>query len=212
PAAGSVTTAQDEELADLREREAAVLGLFDEAQAPGGILVVKPVPARALARRLHQTLALIITQRVAADARGGSELADGEHGAVSTVSLNLGGKTKVKPGQAGDPRLRLRRASQSGSPQDGFIDAATGTTCGQLALDHHRGNRTDAEALGTLGHLDLSHVVNDHLAREASGAPDELDRLVAGRASGAEHFDLSRSGHRLGPIYLGAVLAERSPM
>src|SRR5215467_4844359 len=105
PAAGGVAAAQDEELAYLREREAALLGLFDEAQAPGGLLVVKPIPRRALAGRLDQTLALVITQRVAADARGGGELADGEHGAVSTVSLNLGGKTKVKPGQAGDPTL-----------------------------------------------------------------------------------------------------------
>src|SRR5262249_2790501 len=150
-----------------------------------------------------------VTQRVAPDARGGSELADGEHGAVSTVSLNLGGKTKVKPGQAGDPRSRLRRASQSGGPQDGLIDAATGATFGQLALDHHRGNRADAEAFGTLGHRGISHVVNDHLARGASRAPDELDGLVAGRASGAEHFDLSRSSHLLGPIYVGSAVAER---
>src|SRR5262249_34322772 len=42
-------------------------------------------------------------RRLRPDARGGGELADGEHGAVSTVSLDLGGKTKVKPGQAGDP-------------------------------------------------------------------------------------------------------------
>src|SRR6516162_3332145 len=84
-----------------------------------------------------------------------------------TVSLNPGGKTKVKPGQAGDPCSRLRRASQSRSPQGGLIDAATGATCGELALDDHRGNRTDAEALGTLGHLDVSHVVNDHLTRGA---------------------------------------------
>src|SRR5262249_31654460 len=105
PAAGGVTTAQDEKLADLCEREAALLGLFDEAQAPGGILIVKPVPGRALAGRLDQTLALVITQRVAADARGGGELADGEHGPASPVSLNPGGKTKVKPGQAGDPTL-----------------------------------------------------------------------------------------------------------
>src|SRR5262249_2337333 len=80
PAAGGMPAAQDEERADLRERKAAVLGLSDEAQAPGGILVVKPVPGRALAGRLDQTLALVITQRVAPDARGGSELADGEHG------------------------------------------------------------------------------------------------------------------------------------
>src|SRR5262249_20674152 len=105
PAAGGIATAQDEELTDLCEREAALLGLPDEAQAPGGILVVKPVPGRTLAGRLDQTLALVVTQRVAPDARGGGELADGEHGAVSTVSLNLGGKTKVKPGQAGDPTL-----------------------------------------------------------------------------------------------------------
>src|SRR5262249_7504198 len=90
PAAGGVPAAQDEELADLCEREAAVLGLFDEAQPPRGILVVKPVPGRALASRLDQTLALVITQRVAPDARGGGELADGEHGAASTVSLNPG--------------------------------------------------------------------------------------------------------------------------
>src|SRR5262249_55422706 len=111
-----------------------------------------------------------------------------------------------------DPRLRLRRASQSGRAQDGFIDAATGTTCGQLALDDHRGNRMDAEPVGALGPLDVLHVVNDHLTRGASRAPDELDRLMAGRASGAEHFDLSGSGHRPGPIYLGAVPSERSPM
>src|SRR5262245_59961839 len=60
PAAGGVATAQDEEGADLREREAAVLGLFDEAQAPRRILVVKPVPGRALAGRRDQTLALVI--------------------------------------------------------------------------------------------------------------------------------------------------------
>src|SRR5262245_57571412 len=111
-----------------------------------------------------------------------------------------------------DPRSRLRRASQSGGAQGGLIDAATGATSGELALDHHRGNRADAKPLGTLRHLDVSHVVNDHLARGASSAPDELDGLMAGRASGAEHFDLSSSGHRPGPIYLGAVLAERSPM
>src|SRR5262245_40481305 len=111
-----------------------------------------------------------------------------------------------------DPRSRLRRASQPGSPQDGLIDAATSTTSGQLALDHHRGNRTDAKPLGTLGHLDISHVVNDHLTRGASRAPDDLDCLLAGRASGTEHFDLSLSGHLLGPIYLGSAAAERSPM
>src|SRR5262249_5692995 len=82
PAAGGIATAQDEERADLREREAALLGLSDEAQAPGGILVVKPVPGRGLAGRLDQTLALVITQRVAPDAGGGSELADGEHGGL----------------------------------------------------------------------------------------------------------------------------------
>src|SRR5262249_5527612 len=80
PAAGGIATAQDEELADLREREAALLGLSDEAQAPGGTLVVKPVSGRALAGRLDQALALVITQRVAPDACGGGELAYGEHG------------------------------------------------------------------------------------------------------------------------------------
>src|SRR5262249_5191826 len=125
------------------------------------------------------------------------------------VSLNLGNKTKVKPRQAGDPRLRLCRASQSGGPQDSLIDAATGATCGELALDDHRGNRTDAEPFGTLGHLDISHVVNDHLTRGASGARDELDCLMAGRASGTEHFDLSCSCHLLGPIYPGSAKAER---
>ena len=34
-------------------------------QPPGGIPVVKPVPGRALAGRLDQTLTLVITQRVA---------------------------------------------------------------------------------------------------------------------------------------------------
>src|SRR5262249_15347707 len=105
PATGGIAATQDKEPAYLCEREAALLGLFNKAQTPGGILVVKPVPGRALAGRLDQTLALVITQRVAPDARGGGELADGEHGAVSTVSLDLGGKTKVKPGQAGDPTL-----------------------------------------------------------------------------------------------------------
>src|SRR5262245_41230014 len=128
---------------------------------------------------------------------------------ASTVSLNPGGKTKVKPGQAGDPRSRLRRTSQSGRPQGGLIDAATGTTCGQLALDDHRGNRTDAEAFGALRHLDISHVVNDHLARGARRASDELDCLMAGGASGTEHFDLSLRGHLLGPIYLRSATAER---
>src|SRR6266446_8068407 len=106
PAAGGIATTQDEELAYLREREAALLGLSDEAQAPGGILVVKPVPGRALPSRLDQTLPLVITQRVATHARDAGELADGEHGAASTVSLNPGGKTKVKPGQAGDRGLK----------------------------------------------------------------------------------------------------------
>src|SRR5262249_58292365 len=107
-------------------------------------------------------------------------------------------------------RSRLRWASQSRSPQHGLIDAATGTTCGQLSLDDHRGNRTDAEPFGTLGHLDLSHVVNDHLTRGASRAPDELDCFMAGRASGTEHFDLSLGSHLLGPIYFGSARAERS--
>ena len=60
PAAGGIATAQDEEPAYLCEREAALLGLFDEAQAAGGILVVKPVPGRALAGGLDQTLLLVI--------------------------------------------------------------------------------------------------------------------------------------------------------
>src|SRR5262249_39403771 len=128
---------------------------------------------------------------------------------ASTVSLNLGGKTKVKPGQAGDPCSRLRRTSQSGRPQGGLIDAATGATCGQLALDDHRGHRTDAEPLGTLRHLDVSHVVDDHLARGAGSASDDLDCLMAGRASGAEHFDLSLCSHLPGPIYLRAATAQR---
>src|SRR5262249_7669173 len=123
PAAGGIATAQDEELADLCEREAALLGLFDEAQAPRRILVVKPVSGRALAGRLDQTLALVITQRVAPDARGGGELADGEHGAASTVSLNLGGKTKGKPGQAGDQNAR----GYAGRPSPAARRTATST-------------------------------------------------------------------------------------
>src|SRR5262249_28393238 len=111
-----------------------------------------------------------------------------------------------------DPRSRLRRASQSGRPQDGFIDAAAGTTCGELALDDHRGNRMDAEPFGALGHLAVSRVVNDHLARGASRAPDELDGLVADRAAGTEHFDLSGSGHRLDAIHVDSATAERQPM
>jgi hypothetical protein len=61
PAAGGIATTQDEELAYLCEREAALLGLPYEAQAPGGILVVKPISGRALAGRLDQTLPLVIT-------------------------------------------------------------------------------------------------------------------------------------------------------
>src|SRR5262245_11191128 len=82
PAAGGIAAAQDEERADLREREAALLGVFDETQAPRRILVVKPVPGRALARGLDQTLPLVIASRVDPDTRGGSELADGEHGGL----------------------------------------------------------------------------------------------------------------------------------
>jgi hypothetical protein len=111
-----------------------------------------------------------------------------------------------------DPRSWLRRTSQSGRAQHGLIDAAPGTTSGQLALDDHRGNRTDAEPLGTLGHLDVSHVVNDHLARGASGVPDDLDCFMAGRASGTEHFDLSLGSHRLDANYAGSATAERQPM
>src|SRR5262249_60065107 len=118
--------------------------------------------------------------RVAADVRHASELADGEHGTASTVSLNPGGKTKVKGGQAA-PAQPLRRTSQPGSPQDSFIDTATGATCGQLPLDDH--------------HLAISHVVNDHLTRGASRALDDLDCFLAGRASGTEHFDLSLGSH-----------------
>src|SRR5215831_15060296 len=111
-------------------------------------------------------------------------------------------RPRSSPGKRVTPRSRLRRASQSGGPQHGHIDAATGTTSGQLALDHHRGNRTDAEAFGTLGHRDISHVVNDHLARGASRTPDDLDGLVAGRASGTEHFDLRVAAISLVPSML----------
>jgi hypothetical protein len=38
PAAGGIATTQDEELAYLSEREAALLSVSDEAQAPGGVL------------------------------------------------------------------------------------------------------------------------------------------------------------------------------
>src|SRR5262245_21050925 len=116
-------------------------------------------------------------------------------------------RPRSSPGKRVTPRSRLRRASQSGGPQHGHIDATTGATSGQLALDHHRGNRTDAKPFGTLGHRDISHVVNDHLTRGASRAPDDLDGLVAGRASGTEHFDLSHSSHLLGPIDLGSARA-----
>jgi hypothetical protein len=49
--------------------------------------------------------------------------------------------------------------------------------------------------------------VNNHLARGAGGAPDNLDYFLAGRASGAEYFDLSLRSHLLGPIYLGSATA-----
>src|SRR5215510_2146075 len=50
-AAGGIATTQDEEFTDFCEREAALLGVPDEAQAPGGISVVKPVAGRALPGR-----------------------------------------------------------------------------------------------------------------------------------------------------------------
>src|SRR5262249_42434604 len=124
------------------------------------------------------------------------------------VGLNLGGKTKVKPGQGGAPRS-FRGTAQSGGPQDRLIDAATGTTCGQLAVDDHRRNRTDAKPLGALGHLGISHVVNGHVTRGAGSAPDDLDCFLAGRASGTEYFDLSLGRHVLGPTYLGSAARER---
>src|SRR5262249_47885939 len=102
------------------------------------------------------------------------------------------------------------RTSQSGGPQRGLINPATGTTCGELAVDDHRGNRTDAKPLGTLGHLVISHVVNDHITRGARSAPNDLDCFVAGRASGTEYFDLSLCGHLLDPHLPGrAATAER---
>src|SRR5215471_15467541 len=121
PAAGGIATAQDEEIADLCEGEAAVLGLFDEAQAPGGILVVEPVPGRALAGRLDQTLALVIAQRVAPDTRGGSELADGEHGrpprSACTLEVrprsSLGKRVPHARGYAGRPSPAARRVALS---------------------------------------------------------------------------------------------------
>src|SRR5215469_1600352 len=121
-------------------------------------------------------------------------------------------RPRSSPGKRVRPRSRLSRASQSGGPQDGFIDAATGATFRQLALYHHRGNRTDAKLFGTLRHLDISHVVDDHLTRGASRAPDDIDGLMAGRASGTEHFDLSCSSHLLDPIYVGSATAERQPV
>src|SRR5215471_19714717 len=121
PAAGGIAAAQDEELAYLREREAALLGLFDEAQPPRRILVVEPVPGRTLAGRLDQTLALVIAQRVAPDARGGSELADGEHGrpprSACTLEVrprsSLGKRVPHARGYAGRPSPAARRVALS---------------------------------------------------------------------------------------------------
>src|SRR6266404_8296685 len=48
--------------------------------------------------------------------------------------------------------------------------------------------------------------------RSPRSAPDDLDCFMAGRASGAVHFDLSLSSHLLGPIYLGSATAEGWPM
>src|SRR5712691_4530035 len=78
-ATGGITTAQDEQLAYLCEREPAVLSLLDEADAPCGILVIEPVAGRALACRLDQPLALVIPERVRGDFRERRKLADGEH-------------------------------------------------------------------------------------------------------------------------------------
>src|SRR5262249_36361184 len=110
-------------------------------------------------------------------------------------------RPRSSPGKRVTECPRLRRTSQSGGQQGGHIDAATGTTCGQLALDDHRGNRADAEPFGTLGHLDLSHVVNDHLTRGARGAPEEPCRLGGGRPPGTEPFVFGGGTHRFSPFY-----------
>jgi hypothetical protein len=60
-APGGIATTQDKEFAYLCEREATFLGVSDETQAPGRILVVKPVSGRTLSSGLNQTLPLVIT-------------------------------------------------------------------------------------------------------------------------------------------------------
>src|SRR5260221_6804116 len=59
-AAGLVATTHDKKIADFGEGETALLGVLDEMNTPGGILVIQPVARRAFPGWLNQPLCLVI--------------------------------------------------------------------------------------------------------------------------------------------------------
>src|SRR5262249_40870504 len=80
-AATSVIAIAQNKLAYLGEREAAVLRMLDEADAPGRILVIQPVAGKTFSRKFDQPHLLAMAQRVVAHVCEGNQFADCEHAA-----------------------------------------------------------------------------------------------------------------------------------
>jgi len=78
-ATGGIAAAQNEEIADLRQRETAVLSLLDEMNAPRGILVIQAIAALGPVGRFDQSFALVIAERIRARVRQRRKLADRQH-------------------------------------------------------------------------------------------------------------------------------------
>src|SRR6516225_11404433 len=154
--------------------------MFDEMNAPGGILIIQPVTRRTLCSGPDQALLLVIAERVVADAGQASQLADREHAVSPGTVLSPGVYSKVKPVVSHLSRLRGRNL------HDWLTDAA---------------DRIEEEPWGSPKRIEEDRCDADCHRHHC---PDRVDQ-ASGRNRNADPIEKERKRHVLHHLAVAAT-------
>ncbi len=94
-----------------------------------------------------------------------------------------------------DKKTGLNLLAKAGCPKRCLFRPTACAAVRQLAVDHHGGNGTDAQALSPARNLLVIHVEYGHFAGRAGDLVDQCDGFLAGRTTGTEDFNLAFRCH-----------------